>query len=88
MSLQDIAKDLGIEVELRRIHKSELADFAEVAACGTAVVITPISRIVVGDKEYRYGETCGPTLRRLYDRMTGIQHGDYPDTHGWMMEIK
>ena len=48
MSLQQIAADLGIEVELRKIHKAELADFTEVGACGTAVVITPISKIVMG----------------------------------------
>lgn len=88
MSLQDIAKDMDIPVELRPIHKAELADFAEVAACGTAVVITPISKIVTKDHTYTFGETCGPTLRKLYDRMTAIQHGDYPDTHNWMLEIK
>ena len=88
MSLQDIAKDLNIPVELRQIHKAELAEFAEVGACGTAVVITPISRIVMGETEFKYGEACGPVLRKLYERMTGIQHGDIPDTHNWMMEIK
>lgn len=88
MSLQDIAKDLNIPVELRQIHKAELAEFAEVGACGTAVVITPISKIVMGETEFKYGEACGPVLRKLYERMTGIQHGDIPDTHNWMMEIK
>ena len=88
MSLQEIAKDLNIPVELRKIHKKELADFAEVGACGTAVVITPISKIVMGDTVFQYGETCGPVLHQLYDRMTGIQHGDLPDTHNWMMKIQ
>ena len=88
MSLQQIAADLGIEVELRKIHKAELAEFTEVGACGTAVVITPISKIVMGSTEFKYGETCGPVLHKLYGHMTGIQHGDLPDLHNWMMEIK
>lgn len=87
MSLQAVAEDLGIKVEKRKISKDELGDFAEVGACGTAVVITPISKIVMGDKTFSYGETCGPTLKKLYDRLTGIQYGDIEDTHHWLFKI-
>jgi branched-chain amino acid aminotransferase len=86
-SLIETAKDLGITVERRPIHKSELADFAEVGACGTAVVITPIKEIVHNDVVYKYGDEMGPVLRKLYDRLTGIQLGELPDTHHWLMEI-
>ena len=86
-SLQQVAKDLGIPVECRPIHRNELGDFAEVAACGTAVVITPVSEIVTAEKTYNYGEACGPTLKKLYDAMTGIQYGERPDTHGWTFEV-
>ena len=65
----------------------ELADFAEVAACGTAVVVTPVGKIVWGDKIFDYGLTeIGPTLKKLYDEMTGIQYGELPDTHNWLVE--
>ena len=86
-SLQQIAADLGMKVERRPIHRNELGDFAEIGACGTAVVITPVSEIVTGDKTYKYNEECGPTLRKLYDRMTGIQYGELPDTHNWNFEV-
>ena len=86
-SLQQVAKDLGIPVECRPIHRNELGDFAEVAACGTAVVITPVSEIVTAEKTYKYDEECGPTLKKLYDAMTGIQYGERPDTHGWTFEV-
>ena len=86
-SLQQIAKDLGMEVECRPIHRDELGDFAEIGACGTAVVITPISEINAGNKIYTFGEECGPTLKKLYDRMTGIQYGEYPDEHNWTVEV-
>ena len=86
-SLQQIAEDLGMKVERRHIHRDELGNFAEIGACGTAVVITPISEIVTADKVFKYGEECGPTLQKLYHAMTGIQYGELPDTHGWMFEV-
>ncbi len=86
-SLIQTAEDLGIKVERRKIHKSELPEFVEVGACGTAVVITPVSEIVHKDNVFRYGEEMGPVLRKLYDRLTGIQVGEQPDTHHWLIEI-
>ncbi|MFA4945509.1 MAG: branched-chain amino acid aminotransferase [Lentisphaeria bacterium] len=87
-SLQQIARDFGIPVEVRPIRFAEIGSFAEVAACGTAVVITPVNEIVRGGKAYRVGpaEGCGPVLEKLYQRMTGIQVGECPDTHGWCVE--
>ncbi len=88
-SLQQIAKDMGIPVVRRQIAFREIAKFAEVAACGTAVVITPIGRIVFGNKILEYDqEKCGPTLKKLYDGLTGIQYGEIPDRHNWLMEMK
>ena len=87
MSLMQVAADLGITVEKRPIHVDELADFVEVAACGTAVVITPISSITYGDKVFEYCNDCGPVSKKLYDRLTGIQYGEVEDTHGWLMEV-
>lgn len=86
-SIMQIAKDCGLKVERRKIHYTELKDFAEVGACGTAVVITPISQIVHGDKVYKYSEKSGPVLKMLYDRMLGIQYGELPDTHHWMFDL-
>jgi branched-chain amino acid aminotransferase len=85
-SLMQIAKDEGITVEKRQISKDELEDFVEVGACGTAVVITPVRRIIYGDRIFNYGSEC-PILKKLYLKMTGIQYGEEPDNHGWMMEI-
>jgi len=87
-SLMTIAEDIGISVENRQVHKSELENFAEVGACGTAVVITPVSRIFFGSKIYTYGNEIGPVLKKLYDRMMAIQTGDLPDTHNWLVEVK
>ena len=87
-SLMTIAADLGMPTERRRIAAAELPDFAEVAACGTAVVLTPVGRILDGDKVIDYHLTeIGPVLHKLYNEMTGIQHGDRPDRHNWLTEI-
>ncbi|MDD3155064.1 MAG: branched-chain amino acid aminotransferase [Victivallaceae bacterium] len=86
-SLFAIAGDLGMNPVQRPIHVGELADMAEVAACGTAVVLTPVRRIYYGDKVFSYGETIGPKLKALYDHMTGIQYGELPDTRNWLMDI-
>jgi len=85
-SLMTIAADLGMKVEHRKVHYTELADFTEIAACGTAVVITPVHRLFYGDKTYTYHEVIGPTLKKLYDNMTGIQYGELPDLHNWTVE--
>ena len=86
-SLMQVAEDLGLTVERRKVRIEELADFAEVAACGTAVVLTPVSKIYDGDTVYSYeAESIGPVMKKLYDRMTGIQYGECEDIHNWMVE--
>ena len=87
--LQQVAKDLGIPVEVRPIDfEKEIGTFAEVAACGTAVVITPVKEIVrlsTGEAfSIGTGDGCGPVCQRLYDAYTAIQWGKAPDTHGWL----
>ena len=87
-SLMTVAADLGMPTERRKIRAAELPDFAEVAACGTAVVLTPIGRIFDGGEVIDYHVTeIGPNLKKLYDEMTGIQAGERPDRHGWLVEI-
>ena len=86
-TLMQLAEDRGIKVERRKIHVDELSEFQEVAACGTAVVITPIKRIVYGDREFTYADKCGPILKSFYDDVTGIQYGEKEDIHSWTMEV-
>ncbi len=88
-SLGIIAEDLDMKVERRPVEASELPGFDEVGAVGTAAVITPVNFIRFRDRDLTFGgETAGPVITRLYERLTGIQYGDVPDTHGWLTEIK
>ncbi len=84
-SLMQLCEDMGIKVERRQIPEEELATFEEAGACGTAAVISPISRIddVETGKSYVFGEKPGPISEKLYHKLRNIQYGIEPDTHGW-----
>lgn len=90
MSLRQLAKDLGMTVEERPIPVEELSTFEEVAACGTAAVISPICTIQDRGtgKVYDYGTEAGPICKKLYDTLTGIQEGKVEDTHNWNLIIE
>ena len=80
-----LAEDLGIKVERRQIPEEELAEFEEAGACGTAAVISPISKIddLETGKSYVFGDKPGPVSTKLYNLLRGIQYGIEPDKHGW-----
>ncbi len=87
-SLQQIAKDMGMKVEVRPIPEEELATFEEAGACGTAAVISPIERIddLEMGKSYVFAKDGkpGPVCTKLYERLRAIQYGDAPDSYGWV----
>ena len=91
-SLMVVAKDyLGLEVEEREIHVSELPDMAECGLCGTAAVISPVGKIVDHGKEICLPSgmsAMGPVTQKLYDTLTGIQMGRIPAPEGWIKVIK
>ena len=91
-SLQQIARDMGMTVEVRPVPIEELETFEEVGACGTAAVISPVSSIVdeLTGKVYRFGENDqpGPWSSKLYELLTSIQMGDKPDPYGWIEMVE
>jgi branched-chain amino acid aminotransferase len=90
MSLRELAKEMGLEVEVRPIAVEELAEFDEIGACGTAAVISPIKRVYDADldKEYLYGTEPGKISLKLYEKLRGIQYGTEEDIFGWTDIIK
>lgn len=86
-SLQQLAKDLGVEVEARHITLDELEDITEAAACGTAAVASPIGEIhdLNTGKKYVIAKdgNPGPITTALYNKLRGIQLGEEEDIHGW-----
>lgn len=86
-SLMQLAEDMGMTVECRQIPEEELATFEEAGACGTAAVISPISKIddLENGKSYVISKDGkpGPVSTMLYNKLRGIQYGTEPDVHGW-----
>lgn len=86
-SLMQLAEDMGMKVERRQIPEEELATFEEAGACGTAAVISPISRIddLEENKSFVISKDGkpGPVSLKLYNKLRGIQYGTEPDVHGW-----
>ena len=80
-----------MDVERRPVHTDELSTFDEVGECGTAVVITPVHKLVdkpflESEEEtvYTYGDgQCGPKSLELYNFITQLQRGTIEDVFGW-----
>ena len=91
-SLMQLAKDMGMEIERRVVPLEELSTFEEAAECGTAAVVTPISKIddLDEDKSYVFSTdgNPGPVCEKLYDKLRAIQCGDEPDPYGWVKIIE
>ncbi|OFX80335.1 MAG: branched-chain-amino-acid transaminase [Bacteroidetes bacterium GWF2_41_61] len=91
-SLMQLAKDDGMSIERRRIKLEELETFEEVGACGTAIVILPVSRIddKLNNKSYMIGDpvTTGKMCLFLYKKLTGIQFGEEKDIHNWCLAVE
>ena len=87
-SLQQIAKDMGMKIEVRPVLEEELSTFEEAGACGTAAVISPIERIddLELGKSYVISKDGkpGPVCTKLYEKLRAIQYGDAPDLYGWV----
>ena len=90
-SLETVAAHLGMEVERREVLVDELSTFEEVGECGTAVVITPVHKLVdkpflESEEEtvYTYGDgQCGPKSLKLYNYIRAIQRGETEDVFNW-----
>lgn len=86
-----LLRDDGVAVAETDIALDDLTDgmasgrVAELFACGTAAVVTPIGRLV-GD-DFDLSVPTGDVTRHIYDRLTGIQLGRYDDPHGWTYKI-
>ena len=86
--MQQIARDMGMKVEVRPVPEEELSTFEEAGACGTAAVISPIERIddIEMGKSYVFSKDGkpGPVCTKLYENLRAIQYGDAPDLYGWV----
>jgi branched-chain amino acid aminotransferase len=93
-SILTLAQEFGLTPVERKIAIAELVDgissgqVAELFACGTAAVITPIGMLKDEDGTYVIsgGET-GETTAALRKNLLDIQYGRAADTHGWLRRV-
>ena len=87
MSLMELAREMGMEVEQRHITVDELEDISEAAACGTAAVCSPVGEIDDIDTGKKYviskDGKPGPVTTEFVRRLEAIRNGEEPDVHGW-----
>ncbi len=94
-SVLELAKEMGLQPEERRIPIAEWEDgvasgeIAEVFACGTAAVVTPVGELrwEGGSAASTAGEAGGEVTRAIRERLLDIQYGRTEDTHGWLTRL-
>ncbi|MCC8048941.1 MAG: branched-chain amino acid aminotransferase, partial [Oscillospiraceae bacterium] len=93
-SVLTLCRDMGYEVEERRISVDELVEAARSGALeecfgtGTAAVISPVGKLRYKDEVMEIGGgKIGPVSQKLYDTLTGIQWGKLDDPYGWRVTV-
>ena len=93
-SILELLADAGREVVERDIDIAELVEgahsgeVAEVFACGTAAVVTPVARLISETFDVSLGDgDTGAVTAQVRDSLMGIQYGTAPDTHEWMHRV-
>lgn len=84
-------RDQGTDVREEKIALDDLVagirsgEVAEVFACGTAAVVTPITRLASDDFDVELG--VGEMTKRIHKELTDIQMGYSEDPYNWMYRL-
>ncbi|MDT8446418.1 MAG: branched-chain amino acid aminotransferase [bacterium] len=85
-------KELGFSLEERPIDfLAEQGEIEEMAACGTAAVLSPIGKLLIDGTWHQIGTQAdqpGPVMSDLYQRLTSLQRGEREDPYGWTYSVK
>ncbi|SDS33940.1 branched-chain amino acid aminotransferase [Paraoerskovia marina] len=93
-SIIQLLQDAGHEVRERRIPLDELLEgigdgsVAEIFACGTAAVVTPIGRLAGTSFDQTIADGgAGSVTMSVRGELTDIQYGRAADRHGWLRRL-
>lgn len=93
-SIMTLAAEQGLRVVERKVSIEEwqraaaVGDITEVFACGTAAVVTPVSRLAWNGGEVSLGDgEPGPVTLEIRRALVDLQYGRVADRHGWMHKI-
>lgn len=92
-SLIQLAEDLNIECEVRRVSVKEIKDAAksgtlkEIFGAGTAAVIIPVSAFEHGNEVFELTQTEDSYASLFKERLMHIQYNMAEDKHQWRYKI-
>ncbi|YAL84212.1 branched-chain amino acid aminotransferase [Dermacoccaceae bacterium W4C1] len=94
-SILELAKDLGLQPQEKRIslqewrEGAESGEITEAFACGTAAVVTPVGKLVSTQGEFRTGPEgeAGPVASKIRTALLDVQTGRAQDTRGWLTRL-
>ncbi|HDL98265.1 MAG TPA: branched-chain-amino-acid transaminase, partial [Desulfobacteraceae bacterium] len=93
-SILQLARDLGIKTQERRISIDEViaaqedGSLQEAFGSGTAAVISPVGELCYQDRTITInGGRVGDLSRRLYENLQAIQRGQLEDIHNWVVRV-
>jgi branched-chain amino acid aminotransferase len=97
-SILELAGDLGLKVDERRISLDEwregaaTGEISEVFACGTAAVVTPVGRLAWQGGEVAIGDHgvdggVGPMTSAIRRALLDLQYGRAADPRGWLTRL-
>lgn len=86
--IRKLAEKKGLKVEERPVTLEEVTQggFSEIAACGTAVIMTPIKNIHSNGTVTHISDKL-EVLEDLYNEIRAIQVGDSDDTFNWNHKV-
>jgi branched-chain amino acid aminotransferase len=93
-SVITLAKDLGIECEVRRVSVKEIKQAAkdgslkEIFGAGTAAVISPVSAFEHADEVFELEQLDNSYASLFKEKLMNIQHNIADDPYGWRYEVK
>jgi branched-chain amino acid aminotransferase len=92
-SIIELAGKLGHQVEERKITIDEWRDgvasgrIAEIFACGTAAVVTPVGALKWAGGEIPAAHVSGEVTMEIRNALVDVQYGRSEDMFGWMHRI-
>ena len=93
-SIIELAKELGYEVEERKVSIEELfeaydkGELTEVFGSGTAAVISPVGTLKYEDREIVINNNEPGEITKIIRHIYWHQSGKLEDTHGWRVVVQ
>jgi branched-chain amino acid aminotransferase len=92
-SIIQIAEDLGIDCEIRRVSVAEIKDAArkgdlkEIFGTGTAAVVSSVSAFQHAEETFEIPNNDDSYANLFKQHLLNIQHNLSKDAHGWRYEV-